>query len=61
MKYTDASDDAADAKAGIKEGSKKDIALDRARGVPEDDGPRKGKAKSTSQKGGRGGNALRRK
>lgn len=33
-KYTAASDDKADKKAGIKEGSKRDNALDRKRGVP---------------------------
>lgn len=35
FKFTEASDDKADKKAGIKEGSKKDKALDAARGVPE--------------------------
>lgn len=34
-KYTEASDDVADKKAGIKENSKKDKALDKKRGVPE--------------------------
>ncbi len=33
-KWTTASDDAADRKAGIKEGSSRDNALDRKRGVP---------------------------
>jgi hypothetical protein len=33
--WTEAADDAADKRAGIKEGSKKDMALDRKRGVPE--------------------------
>jgi len=33
-KWTEAMDVAADKKAGIKEGSAKDNALDRARGVP---------------------------
>lgn len=35
MKYTEKSDDKADKKAKIKEGSKKDKALDKKRGVPE--------------------------
>jgi hypothetical protein len=35
MKYTEASDDAYDKKHKIKEGSKKDMALDKKRGVPE--------------------------
>jgi hypothetical protein len=34
-KWTEAKDDRADKKAGIKEGSKKDMALDKKRGVPE--------------------------
>jgi hypothetical protein len=34
-KFTDAMDDKMDKKAGIKEGSKRDIALDKKRGVPE--------------------------
>jgi len=33
-KWTEAKDLAADKKAGIKQGSKRDNALDRARGVP---------------------------
>jgi len=33
-KWTEAQDAAADKKAGIKQGSKKDNALDRKRGVP---------------------------
>ena len=33
-KWTEAADAAADKKAGIKQGSKKDNALDRKRGVP---------------------------
>jgi len=33
-KWTEAADVAADKKAGIKQGSKKDNALDRKRGVP---------------------------
>lgn len=57
-KYTDASDDKADAKAGIRENSKKDVALDMKRGVREDEG-RKTSTKQT-QMGGRGGNACRR-
>lgn len=36
-KWTDMKDDKADKKAKIKEGSKKDVALDKKRGVPEDD------------------------
>jgi len=40
-KWTDASDDAYDKKNKIKEGSKKDIALDKKRGVPEDDKKKK--------------------
>lgn len=39
VKMTDALDDKLDKKAGIKEGSKKDKALDKKRGVPEDDAP----------------------
>ena len=35
MKWTDASDDAYDKKNKIREGSKKDIALDSSRGVAE--------------------------
>ncbi len=34
-KYTDKSDDAYDKKNKIKEGSKKDMSLDKKRGVPE--------------------------
>jgi hypothetical protein len=34
-KFTAAMDDKMDKKAGIKEGSKKDKALDKKRGVPE--------------------------
>lgn len=34
-KFTMAKDAKADKKAGIKEGSKKDMALDKKRGVPE--------------------------
>lgn len=37
VKWTDASDDRADKKAGIKEGSRTDRILDKKRGVPEDD------------------------
>lgn len=33
-KFTEAEDDAYDKKMGIKEGSRKDNALDRKRGVP---------------------------
>lgn len=36
-RYTDKSDDRADRKAGLKEGSARDKALDKKRGVPEDD------------------------
>lgn len=36
-KWTDESDDAYDRKYKIKEGSRKDMMLDRKRGVPEDD------------------------
>ncbi len=32
-RWTNASDNAADRKAGIKQGSKRDVALDRKRGV----------------------------
>ena len=35
-KWTESKDKAADRRAGIKEGSKKDVALDRARGLPPD-------------------------
>lgn len=41
---TDKQDDKMDKKAGIKEGSKKDMALDKKRGVPED--PKEMKKKS---------------
>jgi len=37
MKFTDASDDAYDAKHGIKEGSKKDLIIDAKNGVAEDE------------------------
>lgn len=46
VKWTDASDDKMDKKAGIKEGSKKDMAIDKKRGVPENDMKRGGKVKS---------------
>jgi len=42
-KWTEASDKAADKRAGIKQGSAKDNALDRARGVPVRAAPKKGK------------------
>lgn len=54
-KMTDARDDKMDKKANIKEGSAKDRALDKSRGVPEDDGPKvtsKSKA-SPKSKGGK--------
>jgi hypothetical protein len=35
-KMTDTLDDKLDKKAGVKEGSKKDMTLDKKRGVPED-------------------------
>ena len=35
-KYTEKSDDRADKKAGIKDGSKRDMALDKKRGLPKD-------------------------
>ncbi len=36
-KWTDATDDAWDKTHGIKEGSKRDLLLDKKRGVAEDD------------------------
>jgi len=42
-KWTEAADMAADKKAGIKEGSARDNALDRKRGVPVRKAPKKGK------------------
>ena len=42
-KWTEAADKAADKRAGIKQGSAKDNALDRARGVPVRAAPKKGK------------------
>jgi hypothetical protein len=41
-KMTEARDKARDVKAGIKEGSKRDTALDKKRGLPPDTG-KKGK------------------
>jgi hypothetical protein len=41
-KWTEKADTAADRRAGIKPGSKKDNALDRARGVPVRPAPKKG-------------------
>ena len=35
-KWTEAKDRAADKRAGIKEGSARDVKLDRARGLPPD-------------------------
>jgi hypothetical protein len=40
-KWTEAADAAADKRAGIKQGSSKDNALDRARGVPVRKGGKK--------------------
>lgn len=40
-KFTEASDDKADRKAGIKESGKRDMALDKKRGIAEDK-PKKG-------------------
>jgi len=37
-RFTEKKDAAADKKAGIKEGSKRDIALDKQRGLPADVG-----------------------
>lgn len=37
-KFTESRDKAADRRAGIKEGSKKDLALDKKRGLPKDVG-----------------------
>jgi hypothetical protein len=42
-KWTEAADTAADKRAGIRQGSAKDNALDRARGVPVRKPPKKGK------------------
>ncbi|HYW88540.1 MAG TPA: hypothetical protein VFB50_12270 [Chloroflexota bacterium] len=42
-KWTEASDAAADKRAGIKPGSAKDNALDRKRGVPVRKGVKRGK------------------
>jgi hypothetical protein len=42
-KMTEAQDDAYDKKHGIKEGSKKDQALDKKRGLPADTPPPKPK------------------
>jgi hypothetical protein len=42
-KWTEARDAAADKRAGIKQGSAKDNALDRARGVPVRKAAKKGK------------------
>ena len=42
-KWTEARDAAADKAAGIRQGSAKDNALDRARGVPVRKAPKKGK------------------
>jgi len=42
-KWTEATDTAADKRAGIKQGSSRDNALDRARGVPVRKAPKKGK------------------
>jgi|APCry1669191860_1035381.scaffolds.fasta_scaffold16143_4 hypothetical protein len=35
-KWTEKSDDKSDKKAGIKDGSKRDMALDKKRGLPKD-------------------------
>lgn len=35
-KWTESKDDAADRRAGIKQGTKRDVALDKARGLPPD-------------------------
>lgn len=42
-KWTEKKDDAADRRAGIKQGSKRDVALDKARGLPPDVVKKKGK------------------
>lgn len=49
-KMTEAADDRADKKAGIKEGSKKDRALDKSRGIAENDAPKKRKRMSAIAK-----------
>lgn len=40
QKRQDKFDDSMDAKKGIKEGSPKDLAIDKAKGIPEDDAPK---------------------
>ena len=58
-KWTEKSDDAADRKAGIKEGSKRDQELDRKRGLPPSV-VRKGVKPNTVKKtGGKGPNVAR--
>jgi len=42
-KYSESRDKAADVKKGIKEGSKRDVALDKKRGLPPDMSKKKGK------------------
>jgi hypothetical protein len=44
-KYTEAADEAADRRAGIKEGSKRDTSLDKKRGLPPDKPMKKKKGK----------------
>ena len=55
---SEAKDDAMDKKAGIKDGSKRDIALDKKRGLPADTVKKTGTFHGKSNKLGHGGRAA---